>query len=123
MGQQMSRKNVWKLRERLGLPILTVLVHGGDHFKTLCLEDGTCAELSPDGAITQRDWGHDFWRNDRGEVTCRPKPCDLCGKAHFGPCGERRPLAADFDLASRRIRGWHYVRVDRLRPRTCEEYL
>ena len=48
MRQRLGEKKTRQLRERLGLPIVKVMVRGGtDHRQDLCLEDGTITSYWP----------------------------------------------------------------------------
>ena len=52
MRQQMSEKNVRKIREQTGLPVVCVKVRGNtDHRKDLFLENGDIVCLEKDGEI------------------------------------------------------------------------
>ncbi len=52
MRQRMSEKNVRKIRTKTGLPVVDVLVRGGNgHIKDLVLEDGRVFYMWPDGGI------------------------------------------------------------------------
>lgn len=54
--QRVGEKKVRKLREKLGLPIVTALVRGGtDHRIDLCLEDGSVTYYWKDGTLEPQD--------------------------------------------------------------------
>lgn len=66
MRQRMSERNVAKLRDRTGLPIVKVLVRGGTgHRKDLCLQDGTVTCLWPDGTVEPTAWRWRFEGSER----------------------------------------------------------
>ena len=67
MRQRMSEKNVLKIREQTGLPVVLVTVRGGDnHVKDLYLEGGKMVYLNPDGTIQESTlkWDWEKW-NER----------------------------------------------------------
>lgn len=51
MRQLLSEKKVKQLAKQTGLPVVKVMVRGGDHSKDLCLEDGTIVTMEKDGTL------------------------------------------------------------------------
>ena len=61
MWQKLKYHKVKKIAEETGLPVIAVLVRGGEnHVKSLCLENGKVVLMLPDGTLKPSEFGHNI---------------------------------------------------------------